>query len=66
VSVIGLIVVLVVAGVVVWLLNALVPMDPKFKMVVNAVIGVALFLYVLSAFGLIGAVDFGGRVPRVR
>ena len=49
---IGLLVVLAIAGVVVWLFNYLIPMDPKFKMVINVLIGLFLFLYVLDAFGL--------------
>lgn len=49
---IGLLVVIVVAGVIVYLLNNLIPMDPKFRMVANVLIGLFLFLYVLDAFGL--------------
>ena len=59
---IHLIIILVIVGVLVYLLNALVPIDPKFKLVINAVIGIALFLYVLSVFGFIDARD----MPRVR
>jgi len=47
-----LLVMVVIAGVIVWLVNALVPMDPKFKMVFNAIVGIALLLWVLYAFGL--------------
>jgi hypothetical protein len=49
---IGLLVVLVVAGVIVYLINALIPMDSRFKLVVNVLIGLFLFLYLLQAFGL--------------
>lgn len=49
---VSVIVVLVVVGVLVWLFNQLIPLDPKFRMVIHALIGVALFLYVLSALGL--------------
>ena len=58
-SIIGLLVLLVVAGFVVWLLNTLVQIDPKFKAAINAVIGICLFLYILQAFGIIGSSDFG-------
>jgi hypothetical protein len=49
-SIIGIIIVLVVAGVVVYLLNTLVPMDPRFKTAINAAIGLALFIWVVSIF----------------
>lgn len=49
---INLLVVLAVAGVIVWLFNYLIPMDGRFKTVINVLIGLLLFLYVLSAFGL--------------
>jgi len=49
---IDIIVVLVVAGVLVWLFNSLIPMDARFKMVINVLIGLFLFLYVLGALGL--------------
>jgi len=58
---IGLIIVLVVVGVLVYLLNALVPMDAKFKLVINALIGLCLFFYVLSVFGVLPA---SFRLPR--
>jgi cation transporter-like permease len=60
-SLISLIVVLIIAGVVVYLVNNLIPMDPKFKMVVNAIIAIALLLWVLQEFGLLG-----GRTIRLR
>lgn len=50
---IQLLVVLAVAGVVVWLFNYLIPMDAKFKTVINVLIGLFLFLFILDAFGLI-------------
>ena len=46
---IQLIVVLVVVGVIVYLANALLPIDARFKLVINCLIGLALFLYVVSA-----------------
>lgn len=49
---ISVIVALIVAGVLVWLFNSLVPMDARFKMVINALIGLFLLLYVLNALGI--------------
>jgi len=49
---ISILVVLVIAGVALYLLNALIPMDAKFKLVINALIGLFLFLYVLQVLGV--------------
>lgn len=58
-SVIELLVVLVVVGVLVYLMNHLVPIDPKFKTVINVVIGLALLLWLLELFGIIGPWHIG-------
>lgn len=55
VSLVNLIVVLAIVGVVVWLFNYLIPMDARFKTVINVLIGLFLFLYVLDAFGVINS-----------
>lgn len=49
---ISILVALVVAGVVLYLFNALIPMDARFKMVINALVGLFLFLYVLHVLGI--------------
>jgi hypothetical protein len=49
---IGIIVVLVIAGVLLYLLNVLIPMDGRFKTVINVLVGLFLFLYVLQVLGL--------------
>lgn len=49
---IGILVVLVIAGVLLYLLNSLIPMDARFKMVINVLVGLFLFLYVLSVLGV--------------
>ena len=53
-TLIGLLVVLVIVGVALYVLNAVVPMDGKIKLVINAIVLVAVMLWVLEAFGLIG------------
>lgn len=58
---IELIVVVAIVGVIVWFVNQYVPMQPPFKMAVNIIAVIALLLYVLSAFGLIG-----GGLPKLR
>lgn len=49
---ISILVALVIAGVLLWLLNTLVPMAPPFKTVINVLVCLFLFLYVLSALGI--------------
>ncbi len=53
-SLIGLLVILVVFGVLLYVVNTLIPMDAKVKTIVNIVAVLALCLWVLQAFGLIG------------
>ena len=49
---ISLLVTLVIVGVVLYLLNALVPMDGRIKMVINVLVCLFLFLYLLDVLGL--------------
>jgi uncharacterized membrane protein YeaQ/YmgE (transglycosylase-associated protein family) len=61
-SLVSLIIVLVVAGFAVWAINMLIPMDGRFKTVLNAVVGIFLCLWLLQQFGLLS----GGPVLRLR
>jgi len=54
-SLIGLILTLVVVGVLLWLLNNYVPMDSKIKTIINAVIVIVVVIWLLQAFGVLGA-----------
>ena len=54
----SIIVVLAVVGVLVYLFNTLIPMDARFKTVINVLIGLGLFLYVMQVF--FGVDLFGG------
>lgn len=56
-SLIGLIVTLVIVGVVLYLVNTYVPMDNKIKTILNVVIVIAVCLWLLSAFGILGYGD---------
>ncbi len=51
---IHLIVVLVVVGVVLYLINAYIPMAGSIKSILNAVVIIVVVLWLLSVFGLIG------------
>jgi len=54
---ISLIIVLVVVGVILWLVNAYIPMDGKIKKILNIVVVIAVILWLLSVFGLIGSIN---------
>lgn len=52
-----LIVVLVVIGVLLWLVNTYIPMDPTMKKIVNIVVVIAVVLWLLKAFGLLAGLS---------
>ena len=51
---IHVVVVLVVVGVLLWLVNSYIPMAGSIKSILNAVVIIAVVLWLLSVFGLIG------------
>lgn len=64
-SLISLIVTLIVIGVLLWLVNAYIPMDGKIKNILNIVVVICVVIWLLSVFGVIGhSGDI--RVPQVR
>lgn len=48
-----IIIVLIVAGVLLWLANSYIPMDGKIKKILNVVVVVAIVLWLLSVFGIL-------------
>lgn len=56
---IELLVVLVVVGVLLYLLNAYVPMAAPIKTIVNVLVVLGIIVYVLEGFGLFGPLHFG-------
>lgn len=54
-SLIGLIITLVVVGVLLWLINTYVPMDPKIRKILNIVVVIVVVLWLLQAFGVLGS-----------
>lgn len=66
-SLISLVVTLIVIGVLLWLVNTYIPMDSKIKQILNVVVVVAVVLWLLFAFGLLGNGSVSDiRIPRVR
>lgn len=62
-SIIALIVGLVVIGVLLWFVNAYIPMDAKIKNILNIVVVICVVLWLLNVFGVF-SMNLG-TVPRV-
>lgn len=58
-SLITIVLVLIVVGVLLWLINAYIPMARPIKTILNIVVIIAVILWLLSAFGVIS----GFNVP---
>jgi hypothetical protein len=54
---IHVLVVLIVVGVVLYLINTYIPMAGSIKTILNAVVVIVVVLWLLSVFGLIGALS---------
>lgn len=52
----NVIIVLVVAGVLLWLINTYLPMQGTIKSLLNGVVVIVLVLWLLQVFGLLGAI----------
>ncbi|MFN3490354.1 MAG: Thivi_2564 family membrane protein [Emticicia sp.] len=48
----NILIVLIVAGVVLWLINSYIPMDGKIKRIINIVFVVVIIIWLLKVFGL--------------
>jgi hypothetical protein len=53
---VSLIISLIVVGVLLWLVNSYIPMDSKIKKILNIVVVIAVVLWMLSLFGVLGPV----------
>lgn len=51
---ISLIITLVVVGVILYLINNYLPMDGKIKSILNVVVVIAVILWLLRSFGMLG------------
>jgi hypothetical protein len=54
-SLISLVVVLIAVGVLLWAVNAYIPMDAKIKNILNIVVVIAVVLWLLQVFGVLGS-----------
>jgi hypothetical protein len=64
-SLLSVVVTLIVVGVLLWLVNAYIPMDGKIKSILNAVVVIAVVIWLLYAFGVL---DHSGdiHVPKLQ
>ena len=56
-SLLSTILTLIVVGVLLWLINSYVPMDGKIKSILNAVVVIAVVVWLLQAFGVLGSLN---------
>jgi uncharacterized protein (DUF983 family) len=63
-TMLGLIIGLIVIGVLMWLVNAYIPMAQPFKNILNIVVIIAVVLWLLSVFGVLGSLN--GPIPQLR
>lgn len=49
-----IVLVLIIVGVLLWLINSFIPMDPKIKSLLNVVVMIAVIIWLLQAFGVLG------------
>ena len=52
-SLLTILVVLIVAGLLLWLVNNFIPMDRKIKTILNVVVVIVVIIWLLKAFGLL-------------
>lgn len=52
-----IILVIIVVGVLLWLVNAYIPMDAKIKNILNAVVVIVLVIWLLKVFGVLGSLN---------
>jgi hypothetical protein len=48
---------LVVVGVILWVINSYIPMQATIKKILNVVVIIAVIIWLLSAFGVIGSIS---------
>jgi len=48
------VIVLVVVGVILWVINSYIPMQSTIKKILNVVVVIAVIIWLLSVFGIIG------------
>jgi hypothetical protein len=53
-SLFTILLVIIIAGFILWLINRMIPMDRKIKKILNIVVVILMIVWLLKVFGLIG------------
>jgi small-conductance mechanosensitive channel len=64
-TLVDIVVILVIAGLLMWLINTYIPMAAAIKSLLNIVVFVVLLIWVLQSLGIIGGVA-GIRIPPLK
>jgi hypothetical protein len=56
-SLLTILIVLIVAGLLLWLVNNFIPMDRKIKTILNVVVVIIVIVWLLKAFGLLDSIN---------
>jgi hypothetical protein len=64
-TLVGIVVVLVVVGLVMWLINTYIPMAAAIQSVLNVVVFIVVAIWLLQGFGIIGNIP-GVHIPALR
>ena len=56
-SLLTVLLVLIIAGVILWLINNYIPMDRKIKSILNIVVVIVIIVWLLQTFGIIGSLS---------
>ncbi len=52
-----IIIVLILAGLLLWLVNNFIPMDRKIKSILNVVVVIVVIIWLLNVFGILGNIS---------
>jgi hypothetical protein len=64
-TLVGIVVVLVVVGLILWLINTYIPMAGAIRSLLNIVVFVVVLIWLLQVFGLIGSIN-GVHIPNLK
>jgi hypothetical protein len=64
-TLVGIVVVLVVVGLILWLINTYIPMAGAIKSLLNIVVFVVVLIWLLQIFGVIGPIK-GLNIPNLK
>jgi hypothetical protein len=53
---ISLVITLIVVGMLLWLVNNYIPMDGQIRRILNGVVIIAVFIWLLNAFGVLNSI----------